>query len=100
MWRDITDALRGRSRDYTSGGLWRAIIVLSVPMVLEMLMQSVFEIADIFFVGRLGSEAVAAVGLTAALIIIVFAIGLGLSMAATAMVARWLSPMRTSWSAS
>ncbi|NBW95029.1 MAG: MATE family efflux transporter, partial [Bacteroidetes bacterium] len=88
MWKDIADALRGRSRDYTKGGLWRAIIVLSVPMVLEMLMQSVFEIADIFFVGRLGSEAVAAVGLTAALIIIVFAIGLGLSMAATAMVAR------------
>ncbi|MGB1374811.1 MAG: MATE family efflux transporter [Rhodothermales bacterium] len=88
LWKDIADALRGRSRDYTKGGLWRAIIVLSVPMVLEMLMQSVFEIADIFFVGRLGSEAVAAVGLTAALIIIVFAIGLGLSMAATAMVAR------------
>lgn len=88
LWRDITDALRGRSRDYTKGSLWRAIIVLSVPMVLEMLMQSIFEIADIFFVGRLGSEAVAAVGLTAALIIIVFAIGLGLSMAATAMVAR------------
>ena len=88
LWRDVVRALRGRSLDYTSGSLWRAIIVLSVPMVLEMLMQSVFEIVDIFFVGRLGSEAVAAVGLTASLIIIVFAIGLGLSMAASAMVAR------------
>lgn len=88
LLRDISDALRGRSRDYTKGSLWRAILVLSVPMVLEMSMQSVFEIADIFFVGRLGSEAVAAVGLTAMLVIIFFAVGLGLSMAASAMVAR------------
>ncbi|MDE2995742.1 MAG: MATE family efflux transporter [Bacteroidota bacterium] len=86
--RDILRALKGDHLDYTTGSLWRAILVLSVPMVLEMLMQSVFEIVDIFFVGKLGSEAVAAVGLTASLIIIVFAIGLGLSMAATAMVAR------------
>ena len=57
-------------------------MVLSVPMVLEMMMQSVFEVVDIFFVGRLGSYDVAAVGLTASLIIINFAIGLGLSLAA------------------
>ncbi len=87
-WRDIFDALRGKPHDYTSGSLWRAIMVLSVPMVLEMMMQSVFEVVDIFFVGRLGSDTVAAVGLTASLIIIIFAIGLGLSLAASAMVSR------------
>ncbi len=85
---DIAAAIRGRSFNYTSGSLWRAIIVLSIPMVLEMVMQSVLEVVDIYFVGRLGADAVAAVGITASLIIIVFAIGLGLSMAATAMVAR------------
>jgi len=85
---DIGAALRGKSLDYTVGSLWRAIIVLSIPMVLEMLMQSVFEVADIYFVGRLGADAVAAVGLTASLIILVFAVGLGLSMATSAMVAR------------
>lgn len=85
---EIVGALRGRTRDYTSGSIWRAIIVLSVPMVLEMAMQSVFEVVDIYFVGKLGADAVAAVGLTTSLIIIVFAVGLGLSLAATAMVAR------------
>ena len=88
LWADIVSALRGKHLEYTSGSLWRAILVLSVPMVLEMFMQSVFEIVDIFFVGKLGSDAVAAVGLTMPLIIVVFAIGLGLSMAASAMVAR------------
>ena len=52
--RDILRALKGDHLDYTTGSLWRAILVLSVPMVLEMLMQSVFEIVDIFFVGKLG----------------------------------------------
>jgi len=88
LWKDIRDSLKGKSRDYTQGSLWRAIIVLSIPMVLEMMMQSVFEVVDIFFVGKLGSEAVAAVGITASLLIIVFAIGLGFSLAASAMVAR------------
>jgi putative MATE family efflux protein len=88
VWSDILGALKGNLRDYTSGSIWRAIVVLAIPMVLEMMMQSVFEIADIFFVGKLGSDAVAAVGITASLIIIFFAIGLGLSMAASAMVAR------------
>ena len=66
----------------------RAVILLAVPMVLEMLMQSVFELADIYFVGRLGPMALSAVGAAAALIILVFAIGFGLSMGVTAMVAR------------
>ncbi|MEQ9104009.1 MAG: MATE family efflux transporter [Rhodothermales bacterium] len=88
LWRDISAAMRGAQFDYTSGNLWRAIIILAIPMVLEMVMQSVLEVVDIYFVGRLGADAVAAVGLTASLIIIIFAIGLGLGIAATAMVAR------------
>ncbi len=86
--RAILEAIRGTQQDFTSGSLVRAVALLSIPMVLEMLMQSVFEFADIFFVSRLGSEAVAAVGLGASLLIFVFATGIGLSMAVTAMVAR------------
>lgn len=84
----LREAVTGTRHDFTTGPLGRAILLLSVPMVLEMLMQSVFELADIFFVSRLGAEAVAAVGITASLLILVFAIGMGLSMAATAVVAR------------
>lgn len=88
LWASLREAVTGTEQDFTTGSLGRAIVLLSVPMVLEMLMQSVFELADIFFVSRLGAEAVAAVGITAALLILVFAVGMGLSMAATAMVAR------------
>jgi len=88
LWPALREAVTGTRQDFTSGSLGRALFLLSVPMVLEMLMQSVFELADIFFVSRLGADAVAAVGITASLLIFVFAIGMGLSMAATAMVAR------------
>jgi len=88
IWRDLREALAGSNQDFTEGSLGRAIFLLSVPMVLEMFMQAIFEVADIFFVGKLGPDAVAAVGLSASLVILVFAIGLGLGMAATAMVAR------------
>lgn len=87
-WPAIREAITGTQQDFTTGSLGRAIVLLAIPMVLEMLMQSVFELADIYFVSRLGAEAVAAVGITASLLIFVFAIGMGLSMATTAMVAR------------
>lgn len=88
LWYDLRAAIRGSRYDFTKGHLGRAIFLLSVPMVLEMFMQAVFEVADIFFVGRLGADAVAAVGLAASLVILVFAVGIGLSMAVTATVAR------------
>lgn len=88
FWADLKGAFLGVQHDYTNGPLGRAIFLLSVPMVLEMLMQAVFEVADVFFVSKLGADAVAAVGIGASLLILVFTIGIGLSMAATAVVAR------------
>ncbi len=87
-WPALREAITGTQQDFTTGSLGRAIVLLAIPMVLEMFMQSIFELADIYFVSRLGAEAVAAVGITASLLIFVFAIGMGLSMATTAMVAR------------
>lgn len=88
LWPALREAITGTQQDFTTGSLGRAIVLLAIPMVLEMFMQSIFELADIYFVSRLGADAVAAVGITASLLIFVFAIGMGLSMATTAMVAR------------
>ncbi|MDX1546622.1 MAG: MATE family efflux transporter [Rhodothermales bacterium] len=88
FWAELRATFRGTHQDFTTGGLGRAVALLAIPMILEMLMQSVFGVVDIFFVGRLGPEAVAAVGLTESMLILVLAVGMGLSMAATAVVAR------------
>lgn len=88
FWNALRAAFAGGEHDYTTGSLARAITILAIPMVLEMLMQSVFGIVDVYFVSRLGPDAVAAVGMTDSLLILVLAVAMGLSMATTAMVAR------------
>jgi len=88
FWKSIGEALRGSHQDFTAGNLNRAIILLAIPMVLEMVLESLFAVVDVFWVSRLGADAVATVGLTESLLMLVFAIGLGLSLSTTAMVAR------------
>ena len=88
LWQAIRESLRGTHRDYTTGSLDRAILLLAIPMVLEMAMESLFGIVNVFWVSRLGENAVAAVGVTESVLTIVFSIAIGLSMALTATVAR------------
>jgi putative MATE family efflux protein len=87
-WGAIREALRGSQRNYTEGPIGRAIFILAVPMVLEMVMESVFVVCDVFFVSKLGPDAVATVGLTESLLALVYTIAIGLSIGVTATVAR------------
>ena len=88
FWGSIREALRGSHQDFTTGSLNRAVVLLAIPMVLEMALESLFAVVDVFWVGRLGANAVATVGLTESLLSLVFAVGFGLGMSTTAMVAR------------
>src|ERR1700757_5123677 len=88
LWESVREAIRGSHQDYTAGSLNRAILLLAIPMVLEMVLESLFAVVDVFWVGRLGADAIATVGLTESLLSLVFAVGLGLSLSTTAMVAR------------
>ena len=89
LFSSLLEAIRGSSsRDYTSGSIDRAIFMLSVPMVLEMCMESLFGVVDIFWVAKLGKEAMTAAALTEATLAILFAVAMGLSMGTTAIVAR------------
>lgn len=88
VWATLREAVRGSDRDFTQTSIGRAVILLAIPMVLEMLMESVFAVADVFFVGRLGADAVATVGITESLMTIIYAVAMGLGIGATAMVAR------------
>ncbi|WP_257389119.1 MATE family efflux transporter [Tahibacter caeni] len=89
-WRIAILALQGRRHDYTTESLDRAVLLLAVPMVLEMLAESVFAVVDTYWVSRLGSEAVAVVGLTEAVMTLIYAVAIGMSFAATAIVARYV----------
>lgn len=84
----IRQALKGDAYDYTQGSIRRAIVLLAIPMILELSLESVFAVVDMFFVGRLGENAIATVGLTESVVTLVYAVAIGMSTAATAVVAR------------
>ena len=88
LWSTVKEAVRGSHQDYTEAPIGRAVVLLAVPMVLEMMMESVFVVADVFFVGRLGPDAVATVGITESLMTVMYALAIGLSIGASATVAR------------
>ncbi len=87
-WSLFREAVRGSDRDYTVGPVGPALVMLSVPMVLEMAMESLFAVVDVFFVSRVSADAVATVGVTESLLTIVYTVALGLGIGATAVVAR------------
>lgn len=87
-WKLFRKALQGEEQDFTKVNIKTGIFLLSVPMILEMIMESLFAVVDIFFVGKLGDDAVATVGLTEAVLVIIYSVGVGISMAATAMISR------------
>tara|TARA_R110002096_G_scaffold86990_6_gene199818 strand:- start:3830 stop:5245 length:1416 start_codon:yes stop_codon:yes gene_type:complete len=88
IWQDVKAGLSGTEKDFTTGSIKRAILVLSIPLVLEMFMESIFAVIDIFFVSKLGAEAVATVGITESLLTLIYSIAIGFAMATTALVAR------------
>lgn len=88
FWKDVGDAIRGTEADYTSIHLNKAILLLTIPMILELVMESTFALVDIFFVGKLGASAVATVGLTETYLFLIYSIAMGLSTGVTAIIAR------------
>lgn len=88
FFKDVGEAVSGTEQDFTEGKLSRAILLLSIPAVLEMVMESVFVIVDIYFVSKLGADSVATVGITESIITVIYAIAIGLGTATTSMVSR------------
>ncbi|MBV9500594.1 MAG: MATE family efflux transporter, partial [Acidobacteriaceae bacterium] len=88
VWRTVVEAIKGTHQDFTQGAISRAVFLLAIPMVLEMLMESLFALVDTLWVSRLGANAIATVGLTESMLTIVFSVALGVSLSTTAMVAR------------
>lgn len=87
-WATVREAMRGSRQDYTEGPIGRAIVLLAIPMVLEMVLESVFAVVDVFWVSKLGADAVATVGITESMLALIYAVAIGLSMGAIATVAR------------
>jgi putative MATE family efflux protein len=88
VWSTLREAMRGSRIDYTTAPIGRAVIMLAIPMVLEMAMESIFAVADVFWVARLGADAIATVGLTESMMTLIYTAAMGLSIGATALVAR------------
>jgi putative MATE family efflux protein len=88
LWKTVREAVRGSHIDYTTAPIGRAVIMLAVPMVMEMAMESIFAVADVFWVAHLGADAVATVGLTESMLTLIYTVAMGLSIGATALVAR------------
>jgi putative MATE family efflux protein len=87
-WATLSEAVRGSHRDFTEGPIGPAIVIHAIPMVMEMIMESVFAIADIFWVSKLGADSVATVGITESMLALIYAVAIGVSISATATVAR------------
>jgi putative MATE family efflux protein len=87
-WSLLREGVRGTNRDFTEGHVGHAVVVLAIPMVLEMCMESLFAVVDVFFVSRLGADAIAVVGLTEGILTIVYSVAMGLVIGATAVVSR------------
>ena len=94
LWADLRAALRGSGADYTRIPLKRAVFLLAIPMMLELVLESTFAVVDIFFVAQLGASAVATVGLTETYLFLVYSVAMGLAMAVTAIVARRIGEQR------
>src|ERR1043166_2950960 len=88
-------SLNGEQQDYTKGSIRKAVFLLAIPMILELSLESVFAVVDMFFVSKLGQNAIATVGLTESVITIIYSIAIGLSTAATAIVARRIGEKNT-----
>ena len=88
VWATLREAVRGSPLDYTTAPIGRALIMLAIPMVMEMAMESIFAVADVFWVAHLGADAVATVGLTESMMVLIYTAAMGLSIGATALVAR------------
>lgn len=88
FWQVVRQALRGEQHDYTAETLNRAVLLLAVPMVLEMIMESLFAVVDVFWVSHLGRDAVAVIGLTESVMALIYAVAIGISFAAMAIVSR------------
>lgn len=88
LWENLVDAIKGTEADYTQISIRKAIFLLAIPMILELVMESVFAVVDIYFVGKLGASAIATVGLTETYLFILYSVAMGLAMAVTAIIAR------------
>src|SRR5918912_441314 len=95
LWSAVKESIRGSHRNYTTGPIGRAILLLAIPMVLEMIMESIFAVVDIFWVSHLGEDAAATVGLTESLLTLIYALAIGLSIGAMAMIARRIGEQNT-----